>query len=50
MDSKQKCISKWDKRLKKAVKSKEKYGSPFGSTCDLEIKIYTEIIKDLKRF
>lgn len=46
---KQKCIAKWQKRLDKANRDLLKYGNGFGMTASLEIKIYEEIIKDLKR-
>ncbi len=47
--SNDKCIAKWQKRLDKANRQLLKYGNVLGMTASLEIKIYEEIIKDLKR-
>lgn len=49
MTAKEKCISKWEKRLNKTIKSKEKWGKYVFLHHDSDIKILTEIIKDLKR-
>lgn len=43
------CISKWEKRVQKAKDGMKRWGNGFGQTYQLEIKIYEEIIKDLKR-
>lgn len=47
--AKEKCIAKWEKRLEKTIKSKEKWGNNIYFHHDSDIKIFEEIIKDLKR-
>lgn len=49
MEQNEKCIAKWEKRIAKAEDGKKRWGQSYGFTWDLEIKIYKEVVKDLKR-
>lgn len=47
--AKEKCISKWEKRLEKTLKSQKLWGNSAWLHYDSDIKMLEEIIKDLKR-
>jgi hypothetical protein len=47
--AKGRCIAKWEKKLEKAKGMLKRWGNGYGQTYQLEIGIYEEILKDLKR-
>jgi hypothetical protein len=47
--AKGRCIAKWEKRIEKAKSGMKRWGNGYGQTYQLEINIYEEVVKDLKR-
>lgn len=49
MTAKEKCISKWERKLKKTEEQQLKCGNSFYNNYREKIEIYKEVLKDLKR-
>ncbi len=47
--AKGRCIAKWEKRIEKTKAGMKRWGNGYGQTYQLEINIYEEVVRDLKR-